>query len=90
MLSYKARFSQFFFFFTVRYARDPIKYYAEELYKSMIGLGTDDDKLIRIIVTRSDIDLFLIKMKYKELYIKTLTSSVEVNIIVINFRFLGG
>ena len=37
------------------YAKDPHSYYAERLYKSMKGLGTDDDTLIRLIVTRAEV-----------------------------------
>ena len=46
-----------FYVFTciVRYARDPHSYFAERLYKSMKGAGTDDATLIRLIVTRSEV-----------------------------------
>ena len=41
----------------VKYAKDPVAFFAERLYKSMKGLGTDDDSLIRIIVTRSEVSI---------------------------------
>jgi len=47
-------------------------YFAEELYKSMKGLGTDDDQLVRIIVWRSEIDLVEIKGAFASLYAKSL------------------
>ncbi|XP_063683372.1 annexin A11-like isoform X4 [Bolinopsis microptera] len=52
-------------------------YFAEELYKSMKGLGTDDDQLIRIIVWRSEIDLVEIKGAFESLYAKPLRDFIK-------------
>ncbi|XP_048419262.2 annexin A7-like [Stegostoma tigrinum] len=52
-------------------------FFAEKLYKSMKGAGTSDSTLIRIIVTRSEIDLVQIKQAFWEKYQKTLRSMVE-------------
>uniref|UniRef100_A0A674N8A9 Annexin n=1 Tax=Takifugu rubripes TaxID=31033 RepID=A0A674N8A9_TAKRU len=41
-------------------------YLADRLYKAMKGLGTDDRALIRIMVSRSEIDLFTIRKEFKE------------------------
>jgi len=41
----------------VHYVQDPLSYFAERLYKSMKGAGTDDSSLIRLIVTRSEVCL---------------------------------
>lgn len=52
-------------------------YFAERLYTAMKGLGTDDDALIRIIVSRCEIDLANIKYEYERVYGKTLHSVVK-------------
>nr|XP_022917581.1 annexin B10-like isoform X1 [Onthophagus taurus] len=57
--------------------QSPPAYFAQRLYKAMHGLGTDDKTLIRIIVSRSEIDLEQIKEEFERQYNKTLTSYVE-------------
>lgn len=47
------------------------------LRKAMKGLGTDDTKLMRVIVTRSEIDLHYIKAEYLKKYKKTLNDAVH-------------
>jgi len=56
----------------VKCARDRPAFFAERLYKSMKGLGTDDQTLIRIMVSRSEIDMVQIKDAFKNMYGQTL------------------
>jgi len=58
-------------------AKDKVAYYADSLYESMQGAGTDDKTLIRIVVSRSELDLGAIKAKYLEKHGKTLDHSIE-------------
>ncbi|XP_071952079.1 uncharacterized protein [Antedon mediterranea] len=52
--------------------RNTPKYFAERLYKSMKGLGTDDTTLIRCMVSRCEIDMVEIKEEFKRSYKQTL------------------
>ncbi|XP_053351289.1 annexin A13 [Clarias gariepinus] len=52
----------------VRCAKNPQLYFARRLNAAMKGAGTDEDTLIRIIVSRSEIDLETIKDMYLEKY----------------------
>ncbi|GMY18130.1 annexin D5 [Fagus crenata] len=58
-------------------AHNPAKYFSKVLHKAMKGLGTDDTTLIRIIVTRAEIDMQYIKAEYLKKYRKTLNDAVH-------------
>ncbi|KAI3688267.1 hypothetical protein L1987_81978 [Smallanthus sonchifolius] len=58
-------------------AENPAKYFAKVLHKSMQGLGTDDTTLIRVIVTRTEIDMQYIKAEYHKKYKKSLNDAVH-------------
>ena len=53
------------------------EYLAQRLYKSMAGLGTKDRHLIRLVVTRSEIDMIDIKEIFERKYGKSLKSFVD-------------
>uniref|UniRef100_A0A0N5AX43 Annexin n=1 Tax=Syphacia muris TaxID=451379 RepID=A0A0N5AX43_9BILA len=52
-------------------------YFAKLLYESMVGLGTRDTDLIRLIVTRSEIDLADVKREFQTMYKKSLVSMIK-------------
>ncbi|CAD6190323.1 unnamed protein product [Caenorhabditis auriculariae] len=61
----------------VRAATDKQRFFAQQLYNSMKGLGTRDNDLIRVIVTRSEVDLELIKAEFLELHKKSLADMIK-------------
>ncbi|XP_074647038.1 annexin-B12-like [Tubulanus polymorphus] len=52
-------------------------FFAERLYRSMKGLGTNDTTLIRIIVTRCEKDMVQIKQEFQKMYGKSLESFIK-------------
>ncbi|XP_056133276.1 annexin A6 isoform X2 [Lampris incognitus] len=52
-------------------------YFADRLYKAMKGLGTDDRALIRIMVSRCEIDLFNIRKEFKDSHDATLHEFIQ-------------
>ncbi|VDP13953.1 unnamed protein product [Soboliphyme baturini] len=68
----------------VKIVRNPIAYFAKQLYSAMKGPGTNDPVLIRIIVSRSERDLLQIKEEFFNLYGKSLRSYVIVSKFMIS------
>lgn len=61
----------------VQYILDPITYYSEVLFQSMKGIGTDDNTLIRTVLSRCEIDLGDIKKRFEKLHQKTLDKAIK-------------
>uniref|UniRef100_A0A8C5HA51 Annexin n=1 Tax=Gouania willdenowi TaxID=441366 RepID=A0A8C5HA51_GOUWI len=61
----------------VKCARSVPTYFAETLYHSMKGAGTDDDTLIRVMVTRSEVDLLDIRAEFRKLFACSLHSMIK-------------
>jgi annexin A7/11 len=61
----------------VKSIRNRTAYFAELLYNSMKGLGTRDTDLIRLIVSRSEIDLRDISQAYHQRYEKSLEDAIK-------------
>ncbi|XP_025019725.1 annexin A6 isoform X3 [Python bivittatus] len=61
----------------VRSVKNKQAFFADKLYKSMKGAGTDDQTLIRIIISRSEIDLLNIRREFWEIYDKSLHHMIE-------------
>ncbi|XP_066930431.1 annexin-B12-like [Clytia hemisphaerica] len=60
-----------------RCARYRPAYFAERLYKSMKGLGTNDKALIRAMVSRSEVDLVEVKACFEMKYQQTLEQFIK-------------
>lgn len=61
----------------VKCAKSKVEFFAERLHKSMVGLGTRNKALIRVVVGRSEIDLGDIKAAFFDKYKKTLESWIK-------------
>nr|XP_046191566.1 annexin A5-like [Oncorhynchus gorbuscha] len=61
----------------VKCARSVPAYFAETLYYSMSGGGTDDQTLIRVMVSRSEVDMLDIRADYRRLFAKSLHSAIQ-------------
>ena len=55
----------------------PSEYFAYRIHKAVKGIGTKDTILIRVLVSRDEIDIERIKRYYKQLYDKSLYDTVK-------------
>jgi annexin A7/11 len=56
---------------------NPHKYFADRLHRCMKGAGTNDDTLIRVIVSRSEVDLVQIKHEFQRQYGQSLETWIQ-------------
>ncbi|XP_030639391.1 annexin A5a [Chanos chanos] len=61
----------------VKCARSVPAFFAECLRESMRRAGTDDDTLIRIMVSRSEVDMLDIRAEYKKMYGESLYRTIQ-------------
>ncbi|XP_072486854.1 annexin A6 isoform X2 [Notamacropus eugenii] len=61
----------------VKCIRSTAEYFAERLFKAMKGLGTRDNTLIRIMVSRSELDMLDIREIFRTKYEKSLYSMIK-------------
>ncbi|CAL4069004.1 unnamed protein product, partial [Meganyctiphanes norvegica] len=55
----------------------PPVFFAKQLNNAIAGAGTDDPKLIRLVVSRCEIDMENIKEEYEKLYNETLEKAIK-------------
>ncbi|XP_014478613.1 PREDICTED: annexin B9-like isoform X1 [Dinoponera quadriceps] len=61
----------------VKCVKNRAGFFAEQLYKSMKGLGTDDSRLIRLVVTRCEVDMGEIKCAFVQQYGESLEDFIS-------------
>ena len=66
---------------SVKSVRDKSAFFAERLHDSMAGMGTKDRALIRIMVTRCEVDMVDIKNAFQAKYGKSLESFISVSML---------
>lgn len=62
----------------VRSVKDKATFFAKRIHESMKGMGTNDRQLIRLVVTRSEVDMGDIKEAYQAKYGQSLSEAISV------------
>ena len=57
--------------------QDPAAYFARRLRESVQGVGTNDSRLVRVIVSRCEVDMPRIKQAYQRLFGRDLVMDVR-------------
>lgn len=55
----------------------PSEYFATRVNKAIKGIGTDDELLIRVLITRDELDMKYIRMYYKDKYKKEMIEDIK-------------
>ena len=63
---------------SVRCVQNKVGHFAKQLHDAMKGLGTDDDKMVRVVVSRCEIDMVQIKAEFQKNYNGTLADWIKV------------
>ncbi len=58
----------------------PSEYFATRIKKAIEGFGTDNKTLIRILITRCEVDMNYIKKYYKQLFNKEMIEDIKSDI----------
>lgn len=61
----------------VKVIEDPVRFYVEKLFSSFGGIGTNEDNIIRIIISRSEIDMRDIKVEFQKRNQKSLSAMLK-------------
>ena len=61
----------------VNYLKDPAGYFASRIRESVKGIGTCDSKLVRVIVSRCEVDLGNIVQAYRRIYGRDMLADVR-------------
>lgn len=64
----------------MRCVKNKAAHFARQLQKTMKGLGTDDDTLLRVVISRCEIDMVQIKEEFEKLTGQTLEQFIAVGI----------
>ena len=70
-------------FISVRCVKHKFNHFARQLQKTMKGLGTDDDTLVRVVVSRCEIDMVQIKQEFEKLTGQTLQQYISVSLVIV-------
>lgn len=72
----------------IRSIKNQSAFFARRLHKSMKGMGTNDRDLIRLIVTRCELDMGEIKREYGAKYGESLADAIKVSTFLFTLFYI--